>query len=52
MTRKFFIATARIICLLPSHVDRWAVANEFVKLFTEENSRFDADRFLKACGLR
>ena len=27
------------------------MASELVKLFADDNSNFDSDRFLKACGL-
>ncbi len=59
MTRKDYIAFAKII---RAHRERWldedcgecppilAIADDMADLFSNDNPRFDRQRFLQACG--
>ena len=51
MTRKHFERTARLIRTTGiNDADRLKIAREFSNMYAEENPRFDAERFIKACG--
>ena len=51
MTRKDYIAVAAILRdYVPYHL-RANVAHGFVVIFSRDNPRFDAMRFMGACGL-
>ena len=53
MTKKHFIRAAEIVaarCVYSSDEAR-VIAEAFMLLFSESNSRFDRRRFLAACGL-
>lgn len=59
MTKKDYIKAANIVnevCKVHSYPAdavplRAILANAFVRLFLEDNSRFDVARFCKACGM-
>jgi hypothetical protein len=56
MTRKHFIRAAEIVRTLVEvhNINSFAaplIADAFIELFRAYNDRFDADRFLQACGL-
>jgi len=51
LTRKHFENTARLIRTTGiNDADRLKIAREFSNMYAEENPRFDAERFIKACG--
>jgi len=51
LTRKHFENTARLIRTTGiNDKDRLKIAREFSNMYAEENPRFDAERFIKACG--
>ncbi len=52
MTRKHFEAIARAISMIGDPYDRLAVAEELLEVLQETNLIFNADIFLKACGVR
>jgi hypothetical protein len=49
MTRQLYEKVAEIVNKFP-HA-RENLAKEFSEMFTEDNPRFDEDRFYIACGL-
>lgn len=51
MTKKLFIAVARIISEQADPAIRRSLAESFAAIFAAENGRFDRDRFFTACGL-
>jgi hypothetical protein len=52
MTKKHFERAARIIKFItPTFENRMLLAKAFADYFTEENPRFDRERFMAACGL-
>ena len=53
MTRKHFEKTASLIkgFTAINEDQRYHMALEFSNMYTEENPRFDAERFIKACGI-
>ena len=51
LTRKHFERTASLIRTTGiNDADRLKIAREFSNMYAEENPRFDAERFIKACG--
>lgn len=50
MTRKDYLKAAQMIQCLESGADRVTVAAFLVRLFRDDNPRFDADIFLGASG--
>ena len=50
MTRKHFVEIAKIVSNTPEST-REALALDFVRMLQAKNPRFDAARFLKACGV-
>jgi hypothetical protein len=51
MTKKHFEFTAALINAAAKGVGPEALATMAAAKFTEDNPRFDADRFKRACGL-
>ncbi len=51
MSRKHFKAIAEIISNISDKHIRASTALDFVIFFKQENKRFQADKFLIACGL-
>lgn len=51
MTRKHFVYAARIVASYHDRNRARMVAEAFVVLFREYNSRFDVTTFYMACGL-
>jgi len=49
MTRKDYIFIADIVCSIPQKAIRFDVASQFASKLRADNSRFDEDRFMKAC---
>lgn len=50
-TKKDFIQAAKTIAQITNKDEKSNVANNFVKIFAEQNPRFDKAKFLTACGL-
>ena len=50
-TKKFFIKAAKAICEVNDLTENTLLCNKFISIFEEENPRFDAAKFSKACGL-
>tara|TARA_R100001594_G_C3958794_1_gene244804 strand:- start:439 stop:660 length:222 start_codon:yes stop_codon:yes gene_type:complete len=48
MTKKHFIAIARIISQIDNNTIRRNVRDDFCEMFRKENSRFDRQRFVDA----
>ena len=53
ITRKHFEKTASLIKSFTAinEDQRYHMAIEFSNMYAEENPRFDAERFIKACGI-
>ena len=53
ITRKHFEKTASLIkgYTAINEDQRYNMALEFSNMYAEENPRFDAERFIKACGI-
>lgn len=57
MTRKEYRKAAELIADMVndskvSNKERVRMANMFARFFSDDNSRFDEDRFIKACKLQ
>jgi hypothetical protein len=55
MTRKDYVKTAEILSDVSDVVDDvvlYAIAKDFADYFSQDNPRFDANRFFNACGLK
>ena len=50
MTRKDFVATAKIVSTIKDKDLRNQIALDFSLYFKEQNSRFNTQRFLEACS--
>lgn len=52
MSRKHYVRTAKIINgLILTHSEKEPIAQQFADMFQEDNSAFDRERFLAACGV-
>jgi hypothetical protein len=51
MSKKDYLAGARMIELIEDRVDRQRTARRFADFFRARNDRFDRGRFYLACGL-
>lgn len=51
MTKKHFIATAKIIAGMKNKEAQRIMADHWAKEFAKVNPRFDRARFFQACGL-
>lgn len=50
MTRKNFIAIAAVIAAAGPHATPADIARKLAVIFKDDNSRFDREKFLAACG--
>lgn len=50
MSKKHYIAAAKKISMEPCRVTRANLAAFFISLAQDDNPRFDAARFMAACG--
>lgn len=50
-TKKDFIHAAKTIAQITDKDEKTNVANNFAKVFSESNPRFNKAKFLTACGL-
>ena len=48
-TKKDFIFTAKTVAAMLNREDAKKAAEVFCKVYSEQNPRFDKERFLKAC---
>ena len=51
MTKRHFVRAAQLIAMNPSRTDRIIIADFCVDLFFRFNTKFDEQKFRKACGL-
>ena len=51
VTKNFFIKTAKAVREVNDLAEKTILCNKFISIFEEENPRFDAAKFSKACGL-
>jgi hypothetical protein len=51
MSRKDYIATAKIVAGSPVARERRRLAEEFADMFEADSPHFDRDRFMVACGV-
>jgi hypothetical protein len=50
MTKKSYIAVARIVAKVNDNLDRWRLTSEFCLLFESLNPAFDTEKFRSACN--